>query len=177
MKKNIIITLVLVSLVVISRLIPHVWNVTPIVAVALLAGAVLPKKWSWAVPLIAMLVSDIVIGFYEVGVMSTVYFSFVLVALMGRWIQNFAPHKIIIASLASSTLFFITTNFAVWATADWYPKTWPGLALAYELGLPFFRNMALGDIIYTGVLFGLWAMTKNYIHNHNLRFFMNGSKV
>ncbi len=168
MKKNLILAILLVTLVVVSRLVPHVWNVTPIMAVSLLVGAVLPRRWAFVVPLVAMLVSDVIIGFYDVGVMLTVYASFSVVALLGVWLRNLQPSRILVGSLASSTLFFLTTNFAVWATADWYSKTWSGLMLAYELGLPFFRNMALGDVVYTGVLFGTWAVVQNYVKSATL---------
>jgi hypothetical protein len=67
------------------------------------------------------------------------------------------PARIVTASLASSTFFFLTTNFAVWASGTWYPKTLDGLMWAYTLGLPFFRNMMIGDLFFRGVVFGAWA--------------------
>ncbi|MEM3063537.1 MAG: DUF6580 family putative transport protein, partial [Nitrososphaerota archaeon] len=111
----------------------------------------------------AMLISDIFIGFYHVPVMLTVYASLAALVFIGRWIKEIKPYRLLAASLASSTFFFLTTNFAVWATGDWYPKTAAGLLWAYEMGIPFFRNMMLGDLIYTGALFGVWAvLTKFY---------------
>ncbi len=168
MFRNLIISVILIALVVVGRLIPHVWNVTPIIAVALLAGAVLPRRWAFVVPLLAMLISDIIIGFYNLPVMLTVYGSFTVVAFLGVYLKNMKPVQIVAASITSSTLFFLTTNFAVWATADWYPKTMDGLLLSYTLGLPFFRNMLLGDIIFSGVLFGVWALAVNYFSLHVL---------
>jgi hypothetical protein len=158
MKKNLIVSVLLIILVVVSRLVPHVWNVAPVAAVALLAGAILPRQWAFVVPVIGMLLGDFIIGFYHMPVMLTVYVSFALMTLVGVWLKDMAGHKIVLASLASSTFFFITTNFAVWATADWYPKTWEGLTLCYTLALPFFRNTMLGDLIFSGVVFGAWAL-------------------
>jgi len=157
MKKNIIFAAVLILLAVIGRLVPHVWNVTPVVAVSLLAGYILPRKWAITVPLVAMFIADLSLGFYHLPVMLTVYASFALVSLIGSWIKEIKPHRLLAATLASSTLFFLTTNFAVWASGTWYPKTAAGLLLAYEMGIPFFRNMALGDVIFTAVLFSAWS--------------------
>src|SRR3989338_4586906 len=127
-KKNIIISLVLVLLVIVGRLIPHVWNVTPVVAVTLLAGAILPRWWAVAVPAVAMLTSDLIIGFYHMPVMLTVYASLVAMIFLGSWVaqprtvtakavsstggQRISPNRVMLASLASSTFFFLTTNFA-----------------------------------------------------------------
>ena len=160
MKNKIIISVVLIGLVVAGRLMPHVWNATPLIAVCLLAGYVLPRKWAIGVPLVAMFISDLSLGFYHLPIMLTVYGSLAIMTLFGSWIKEIKPHKVLAASLASSTFFFITTNFAVWASGTWYPKTSAGLLLAYEMGIPFFRNMALGDLIFTGVMFGAWVLVQ-----------------
>lgn len=173
MKRNLLISLVLVGLIIVSRIIPHLWNVAPVAAAALLAGAVLPRKWALAVPMLGMLASDIVIGFYHLPVMLTVYACFALMALAGRFIKLNKPLYWLTSSLASSTLFFLATNFAVWATADWYPKTGDGLILAYTLAIPFFRNTMLGDLFFVGVLFGAWAWGRQLVSNKNLFAFKN----
>lgn len=166
MKKNIILAFSLVLLAIAGRLMPHVWNVTPVAAVSLLAGHLLPRKWAIGVPLVAMFVADLFIGFYHLPVMLTVYGSFAAVAVFGRWIKQVKPHRVLAAALVSSTFFFLTTNFAVWSSGTWYPKTIAGLLLAYEMGIPFFRNMALGDLIFTGVMFGTWAWINKLAYRH-----------
>lgn len=172
MLKKFAVVIILIALSVIGRLVPHVWNVTPLIAVSLLAGYILPRKSAVGVPLIAMLIADLVIGFYHWEVMLTVYASLAAVTLFGSWIKEIKPHRVLAASLASSTLFFITTNFAVWAASTWYPKTATGLLLAYEMGIPFFRNMVLGDLIFTGTLFSSWA-TISYFASNRVREFKN----
>lgn len=162
MKKNIVLSLILISLVVVARVVPHVWNVAPIAAVALLAGAYLPTKWGWVVPVAAMLISDSIIGFYESWVMLSVYGSYLVMFWLAQAVK---PHKVwqwLGASLVSSTFFFIVTNFAVWASSTWYVKSWAGLQLCYTLALPFYRNTMLGDLIYVGVLAGAMSLVVNY---------------
>jgi hypothetical protein len=61
-------------------------------------------------------------------------------------------------ALASSCLFFAVTNFAEWAFQPWYPKTSAGLAASYVAGIPFFRNMLIGDLAYTALMFGGFAL-------------------
>ncbi len=161
MKRNIVIALVLIVIAAVSRLVPHVWNVAPVAAAAMLAGAIMPRKWAIGVPIVAMLISDSIIGFYHMPVMLTVYACFAASALMGSWLKDMKAVKVLGTSLASSTLFFIATNFAVWATADWYEKSWQGLALAYTLAIPFFRNTMLGDFIFTVVLFGACTVVRH----------------
>ena len=161
MKRNLVISTILIALIFVSRLVPHTWNVAPVAAAALLAGAILPRKWALSVPMLGMLLSDLVIGFYYAPVMLAVYACFAISALLGTWVKDMKPIKILSTSLASSTLFFIATNFAVWASADWYEKSWSGLTLCYALAVPFFRNTMLGDLIFTGVLFGVWELVYN----------------
>ncbi len=163
MKKNLLIGLSLIVLIIVSRLVPHLWNVAPVAAAALLAGAVLPRKWALIVPMLGMLISDLIIGFYHLPVMLTVYACFALMALGGRFIKLNHPLYWLSGSIASSTLFFLATNFAVWATADWYPKTLQGLTLCYTLAIPFFRNTMLGDLFFVGVLFGGWSLVRQSV--------------
>ncbi len=147
----------------IIRLIPHAPNFTPITAIALLASWHLGKRWGLLLPILAMLVSDSYIGFYTWQIMLSVYVSFAVVGMIG-WIA--AKYRSVFAlgfaTISSSVLFFVMTNAAVWWFSPWYSKTFAGLMYSYELGLPFFRNMLSGDIIYTASLFCAFELVINY---------------
>src|SRR6266700_4968597 len=107
----------LVWLDVVGRLAPHAPNVTPIAASAVFAGMVLRSRaLALAVPLAAMLVSDLVVGAYDWRIMGVVYAALALPALLARWGRALRP-VVVLAPLVlfSSLLFFATTNFAVWA--------------------------------------------------------------
>jgi hypothetical protein len=145
--------LLIIFIAVLSRLILHVPNFTPIAAMALFGGAYLNRKYALFVPIIAMLVSDLFIGFYSPVVMFSVYGSFLLTGLVGLWLaKRKSPTNVILAAVFSSILFFVITNFAVWFM--WYPRSLVGLITCYTLAIPFFRNTILGDFFYTGVFFG-----------------------
>jgi hypothetical protein len=65
--------------------------------------------------------------------------------------------------LASSVLFFVITNFGVWAFDAFYPKTWEGLIACYVAAIPFFQNTLIGDLLYTAVLFGGFALLERQL--------------
>jgi hypothetical protein len=160
--KKILLPITIISLGVILRLMPHPANVAPITAIALFGGVYLDKKYAVFLPLFTMLISDAFLGFYP-GLV-TVYLSFILIGGMGLYIRN---HKnittVILGSLLSSVLFFLITNFNWWYIDALYPKTMQGLLSSYINALPFFRNTFLGDLIYTGIFFGGYEVSKRLV--------------
>jgi hypothetical protein len=143
-----------------TRLIPHYPNFTAVGAIALFGGAYLPnRKLAFAVPFIAMLITDLIIGFHHT--MWAVYLSFGLIVLIGMQIsKNKKVSNILLGTISSSVLFFIITNFAQWISDPFYAKTSAGLAQCYTLAIPFFSYTALGDMFYVAVLFGVYELAK-----------------
>ena len=143
------------------RLVPHPPNFTPIGAMALFSGAYLGRKGviAFAAPLGALLLSDLVLGFYR-G-MPTVYFSVALVVIIG-WmsLQRVSPLRIGAAAIASSVLFFVVTNFGMWLSSGFYPRTLAGLQACYVAAIPFFQNTVAGDLFYATLLFGGWKVAE-----------------
>ena len=155
-----VLVLVMILAAAASRLIPHPPNVASIAAVALFGGAYLTnKRLALIVPLAALFLSDLILGFYRH--MEIVYGSFLLVVFLGFWLQRKrSTLRIAGAALASSVIFFIITNFGVWAFESLYPKTATGLLACYVAAIPFFQNTLVGDALYTAVLFGGFALTE-----------------
>ena len=141
-----------------SRLLPHPPNFTPIMAMGLLGGVYFKnRQFAVIVPLLAMLVSDIVLGFH--GTLIWVYSSIVIISLCASMLKPKMLH-LGGASLAGSIFFFMVTNFGVWVTSAFYPKTMTGLATCYATGIPFLQNAVVGDLMYVGVLFGVFELAK-----------------
>ena len=140
------------------RLLPHPSNFTPIGALALFAGAHFnDKRWAFIAPLVAMLLSDILIGFH--GQMPVVYAAFAVIVCMGFALRDKKTAlRVTGASLAAATFFFIVSNFAVWAFDGLYPVTLAGLATCYIAAIPFFQNWLVGTVFYAAVLFGSFAI-------------------
>ncbi|MCF8301925.1 MAG: hypothetical protein K9I94_01515 [Bacteroidales bacterium] len=136
------------------RLIPHWPNFTPVAAIALFGGTYVKRReLAYLIPIIALFISDAIIGFHQN--MLAVYISFVAIVFMGTFLRNKVKvHNVIGASLASSVLFFLVTNFAVWLTSPIYAANSGGLVASYFAGLPFFYNGLLGNLFYTGIIFG-----------------------
>ncbi len=143
----------------ITRVFPHIPNFTPIAAIALFGGTYFTDKFSaFLVPLFAMFISDCFIelftgwGFHSTIVY--VYVSVALITIIGMFIKKQVTIKnILLGSLTSSVLFFIITNFGVWASLDFQNGT-AGLATTYALGVPFFAPTLIGDLFFNGILFG-----------------------
>lgn len=143
-----------------ARLVPHLPNATPITAVTLMGSRYLGRTWSLAIPLIAMLSSDLLIGFYDWKILATVYLSFALIAALG-WITGTRGFGALLGTaLAASGIFFLITNAAVWAFSPLYVKTLAGLLEAYVMGLPFLGNMIVSDLLYTASLYGICESLK-----------------
>jgi hypothetical protein len=146
-----------------SRLIHHIPNFSPIMAIALFGAAYFENKFeAIIIPLIAMFLSDIFLGFHST--MPAVYLSFVLGSVIGfLLLKKVSVGRIVITSLLSSALFFIITNFAVWFLTDYYVSNFAGLTKCYTMAIPFFRNAILGDMLYCGIIFGSFALIERYV--------------
>ena len=149
---------------VVLRFLPHPANFAPIAAMGLFGGCYLRKRFAFALPLAAMLVSDFFIGFYSLKIMFSVYLSFALVGLIGIWIKNHkSVYTVIGGTLIGSVLFYLITNFAVWAFGSLYPHTLIGLLGSYAAAIPFFKNSLMGNFFYVGVLFGSYELVRLWV--------------
>jgi len=158
LKPRLLVLLSMVFAATMSRLIPHPPNMTSIAAVALFGGAYFSdKRLAFAVPVAALFLSDLVLGLYRH--MEVVYLSFALVVLIGAGLQRRRTAPFVAgAAVLSSALFFAITNFGVWVFEPLYPKTVAGLIGCYVAAIPFFWNTLTGDLLYTFVLFGGFAL-------------------
>lgn len=161
-----IIALLFILIGVILRIIPHAPNFAPIAAIALFGGVYFSRKIALILPVGAMLISDMFIGYYEPKLMVTVYGSFLLCVVLGFWLKKHKKwHTVLGSATLSAVLFFLITNFAVWAFSPWYAKTFSGIIQCYLMALPFFRNTLLGDLFYTTVFFGSYELAQIWIRS------------
>jgi uncharacterized protein DUF6580 len=145
-----------------TRLLPHPPNFTAMSAIALFSGAHFSRRiWGFAVPLAAMLVSDAVLGFSST--LPVVYATFAAIVGIGFLLRERRTRVLPVAgaAVASSVLFYLTTNFAVWVLSGIYPKTPAGLVACYVAAIPFFGPTLAGDLFYTAVLFGAFAWAEH----------------
>ena len=161
---ELIVALLFVLIGVSLRLLPHPPNFTPILAIALFGGVYLSRKIAFVLPILAMAISDIFIGYYGVVLMILVYGTFLLSVVLGFWLKKHKKWYTVGGSaILSAVLFFLVTNFAVWAFTPWYAKTLSGIIQCYVMAIPFFRNTLLGNLFYVTVFFGAYEIAKVWI--------------
>jgi hypothetical protein len=152
------------------RFIPHWPNFTPVAAIALFGGAYAGRKYlAFLIPFAAMFLSDLVLGFH--AYMGAVYLAFGLTVMIGLLLRGRTGiQNVVMASLSSSVLFYLITNFSAWLASPLYPNTFTGLMESYiaglaffnngSLGLSFFLNEVAGTLFYSGIFFGVYAVAK-----------------
>lgn len=160
------------------RLLPHPPNFTPVEAVALFGGAyVADRRLAFLLPLLALLLSDLVLGVVVYGYglvyggMAFVYASVALITVLGRWQlrRRASATRVAICALASASLFFVVTNFGAWLTSGLYSYDTSGLLACYVAGLPFFHYTLAGAFGYTALLFGGLALARHHTRTRQLQ--------
>jgi hypothetical protein len=146
------------------------WNFVPMGAVSLYAGSRLPRRWAPLVPILAMVLSDLVIDYgthrplFELTRWA-IYATFGATTLLGP-IANRPRGGLWVLpclSLTASAIFFATSNLATWAEGLLYPMTPAGLAQCYYAAIPFFGRTVVADLLGTGLLFGVARLFESVI--------------
>jgi hypothetical protein len=137
---------------------------------ALFGGAYLERKYlAYLIPLAALFLSDLIIGFYDY--MLPIYLAFAITVTLGILIrEKLSGARILGIALASSVIFFLLTNFAAWVGSPFYTKDIAGLMQAYVAGLAFFNdgsygisfffNEVLGTVFYSLIFFGAFHLAR-----------------
>ena len=156
-----IVILLFIIIAAVIRLIPHPPNFAPITAMALFSGLNFQnKKLAYAIPILAMIVSDLFLGFYSISIF--VYLSFIAITYIGTTIKKINISNIFLSSL----LFFIITNLGVWILG--YPMTIEGLLACFTLALPFFGYALAGDLFFSLLFkYGFKSVEKKYLIHSN----------
>ena len=163
----------LILLCAFSRIIPHIPNFSPVGAIGLFGAAHFSKKWqAFLIPIAATWLSDLFINnviyaqyypkftwFYEGFYWQ--YGSYLIITLTGLGILNkINIPKVLTGTLASTAIFFLVSNFGCWIGSTTYPQNFGGLITCYAAGIPFLKGTLLGDLFYSGVLFGTFALAQ-----------------
>jgi hypothetical protein len=162
----------LIVLVAFSRLVPHINNLTPVAALGLFGGAFLVPRLGVWLPLVALGLSDVALFWLNADYAFDGWFlaqrAFDAAALvviygfgyyLGRGKRTGLDYALPTAALGSG-VFFVLSNFGVWCVSGMYPHTLVGLINCYVLGLPFYVGTLAGDLVYTGLFFGVAAVAR-----------------
>lgn len=162
-KHKIILVGFLIGVALLGRMIPHLWNMTPVGAFAVLLGTKFGTLWSLVFLFGTLSLSDILLGHYTWQIMVAVYLSFSFYTLSAVFLKNKNFNFKILGTVGASLLFFLVTNFTVWFFGTMYPHNMTGLILSYTMALPFFFNQILGDLFFVSASFLVWDLSKEGI--------------
>jgi hypothetical protein len=148
----------------------------PQIAMGIFGAAVIKdKKLAFVLPLVSMFLSDVLYqilfyygytnygGFYT-GQLSN-YLILAGVTLIGFYARNLNWGRIAIATVAAPIVYFLASNFAVWAGGGGLqrPKTFDGLMLTYGDALPFLKSSMGYTIIFSAILFGGYFLVQRFV--------------
>ena len=152
----------LVAFGVVARVLPHAWNFAPLGGIGLYAGAYFRPRIAFAVPLAALLIGDLFLGFYGLTEMAFTYLGLLAGPVVGRLLlaRRRSVPRFGAAVVVAATAHFVVSNIGAWLTL--YPKTWQGLVDCYVLALPFFRTTLISDVIFAAALIGGHELVKRW---------------
>lgn len=180
--RTVLLCTALIMAAVISRIInteTHWFNFAPLVAISLFSGSILKgKSYAYLLPLAGYLISDLYIhfftgqpGFYGVS-QFFVYGGMLAVVLLGSFMGKPKALKVLGFSVGGTLVFWLVSNLGVFF-GGYYGLSLGGLVQTYLMALPFysangtefFFNALLGDLIYSGALFGIYALIAGTLWN------------
>ncbi len=146
----------------------------PQIAIALLSGSMFVKNkhFAFLLPLVAMFISDVFYqvlyinhlsafeGFYE-GQWQN-YALIAATAVFGFGLQTNQVSKFVGNFIAAPTVYFLVSNFMVWASFGGYkrPMTASGLLQTMADGLPFYGYSVAGTVVFGALLFGAFKLVQ-----------------
>ncbi len=152
--------ILLVILCVVFRIVPHPPNFAPVGAAAVFAGRTLKPWMALSLTGLAMFAGDFMLSrihgyaWYS-GVTPFVYAGFFVQAMLGRgWRAR--RGGAIGAAFAGSIVFFVISNFGVWATSGMYAHNPAGALACYAAAIPFFGGTLVGNVVWTVILSALY---------------------
>ena len=186
-------TLAAFILLIITASLYRIWDgrpegFVPHIAMAIFGGAIVKDQKNYLgfiLPLLLIFVSDVLYevlwinelsaipGFYEGQVIN--YILFAGLTLFGFLMKKINLKNVAGFSISGSVLFFIFSNFAVWATHSGLqrPMTFNGLMMCYGDAIAFYRdyglikgfvgNSVLGDLFFSFILFGGYYLVRKYV--------------
>ncbi|MFM7724340.1 MAG: DUF6580 family putative transport protein [Bacteroidota bacterium] len=162
----------LIIIAALSRMLPHPYNFTPLMAISLFGAAHFSNKWqALLIPLLATWLSDLFINnviyqsphfiwFYEGFYWQ--YSTYFMAIIIGFFMLNkVTVSRVVGSSLLTACLFFAVSNFGVWIGSPMYSQDVNGLLACYTAGIPFFGGTLLGNLFFCGALFGVFHVLQH----------------
>ena len=168
--------LLLVVVAAVYRVLPRpesLWGFAPQIAMALFGGSVIKdRKLAFLLPLLSMFISDTLFqvlyltglgdtpGFYSGQLIN--YLLFGLLTVTGFFVNERKVAQIGLGAVVAPVIYFLLSNFQVWIGGGGWkrPRTFEGLMMTYNDGLPFFKGSLIATLFFAAVLFGGYYLLK-----------------
>lgn len=162
-----------IVLAVLSRVLPYTFHTTSVgftaVGGSLLFFGARRSRWQTIPAVLALMATDFYLTAYvfnypfHASAYVVTWFWYAAVCLLGHQMLAGKSSALRVAGavLASSTSFFVLSNFMVWTAGGLYPHTAAGLGACYVAAIPFYANDVMSTAITAGALFGLPALARN----------------
>ena len=140
----------------------------PQIAIALFSGSLFVKNkhFAFLLPIVSMFLSDLLYQVLYVNYLTTIqgfydgqwqnYLLIAATAVFGFGLQTNKVSKFAANFIAAPTVYFLVSNFMVWASFGGYqrPLTASGLFQTMVDGLPFYGYSVAGTFVFGAVMFG-----------------------
>ncbi len=172
--QTIFLAVILIFAAAISRVIMYPDNFSPIIGMAIFAGAVIKdRRLAFALPIVSMFLSDLMFevfhiapGFWGWGQLLG-YGILALITVIAFNLKKISVKNVVGYSLFSSAIFFVLSNLSFFLIDNpiyhIYSSDINGFFQCYISALPFFRTSLVADLVYSGVLFGSYQLVNNYV--------------
>lgn len=164
--QNYLIPIVFLLIVSFSRLVPHPYNFTPLIAAGVFSGFYFKQFYtSLFIIIFSMFIGDLFLGFHNT--MFFTYIALIVPVAFGIYAKHLKLSSIFTSSVISSISFFVITNFGAWLTLDIYEKNFSGLINSYAMAIPFFHNTIISTFFYLLLfkfLFDVLINKKKYLN-------------
>jgi len=151
------------------ELLPALFNITPLGALALFGGCYYQSRWkAYLIPLLTLWLTDIIINrfmvynewvlFYDGFIW--VYGSFALMVLIGQNIKKVTIKSVVLSAFAAAIVHWLVSDIGVWwsgvdiMTGNAFTLDWSGLMRCYYLALPYLQKILIGNLVFGAFLFG-----------------------
>ena len=168
-KEIVIALMIMIVTTALYRVLPgRPFGFAPQIAIALFSGSlfVKNKQFAFLLPLISMFMSDLMYQVLYVNHLSSIqgfydgqlenYLLIAATAIFGFGLQTNNLSKFVGNFIAAPTVFFLVSNFMVWASFGGYqrPMTASGLMQTMVDGLPFYGYSVAGTFVFGAIMFG-----------------------
>lgn len=166
----VLIAILMIVAAALSRVFFYPFNYSPVIAMALFGGSVIKnKKLAFALPLFAMLLSDIMFevfnvaqGFWGWGQLVG-YGILAIITVFGFQLRKINVINVLGFSVASSLIFFFLSNSSVWLFDNsTYAQNGAGYINCLVAGLPFLEKGLLVDAAYCAIFFGGFVLLERF---------------